>query len=123
MSSMAARFSTNRNSVNFGKARTIESRNGKDVDVYLINPSDPKTDHSLLQLEGGGWGALDFSPDDKRLLVLEDISANESYLWLADARTGEKTLITPKGGAVLEGRARAIHDDRQGLGVSPARLR
>src|SRR4051812_1426976 len=74
-------------------------RNGKDVDVYLINPSDPKTDHSLLQLEGGGWGALDFSPDDKRLLVLEDISANESYIWLADARTGEKTLLTPKGGA------------------------
>jgi dipeptidyl aminopeptidase/acylaminoacyl peptidase len=74
-------------------------RNGKDVDVYLINPSDPKTDHSLLQLEGGGWGALDFSPDDKRLLVIEDISANESYIWLADTQTGEKTLVTPKGGA------------------------
>jgi dipeptidyl aminopeptidase/acylaminoacyl peptidase len=74
-------------------------RNGKDVDLYVINPSDPKSDRKLLELEGGGWGALDFSPDDKRILVGEGISANESYLWVADASTGEKTLITPKGGA------------------------
>jgi dipeptidyl aminopeptidase/acylaminoacyl peptidase len=74
-------------------------RNGKDVDLYTINPSDPKSDRPLMQLEGGGWGALDWSPDDKRLLILEDISANESYIWMADAATGEKNLVTPKGGA------------------------
>src|SRR5947209_1953564 len=74
-------------------------RNGKDVDLYTINPSDPKSDRALMQLEGGGWGALDWSPDDKRLLVLEDISANESYIWMADSATGEKKLVTPKGGA------------------------
>lgn len=74
-------------------------RNGKDVDVYLVNPSDPKTTRMLLQVEGGGWGAEDFSPDDKRLLVGEGVSANESYIWLVDTATGEKTLITPKGGA------------------------
>jgi dipeptidyl aminopeptidase/acylaminoacyl peptidase len=74
-------------------------RDGKDVDIYLVNPADPKTDRSLLRLEGGGWNALDFSPDDRRLLVLEELSANESYLWVADAQTGEKTLLTPKGGA------------------------
>jgi dipeptidyl aminopeptidase/acylaminoacyl peptidase len=74
-------------------------RNGKDVDIFVVNPSDPKTDHVLLQLEGGGWRALDFSPDDRRLLFVEDLSANESYLWAADTQTGEKSLITPKGGA------------------------
>ncbi|HVF44648.1 MAG TPA: prolyl oligopeptidase family serine peptidase [Pyrinomonadaceae bacterium] len=74
-------------------------RNGKDVDVYLVNPSDPKTTRMLLQVEGGGWGVQDFSPDDRRLLVGEGVSANESYLWLVDASTGEKTLLTPKGGA------------------------
>ncbi|HEV7889034.1 MAG TPA: prolyl oligopeptidase family serine peptidase [Pyrinomonadaceae bacterium] len=74
-------------------------RNGKDVDVYLVNPADPKTTRMLLQVEGGGWGVEDFSPDDKKLLVGEGVSANESYLWLVDAQTGEKTLITPKGGA------------------------
>jgi dipeptidyl aminopeptidase/acylaminoacyl peptidase len=74
-------------------------RNGKDVDLYLVNPSDPKTTRMLIQVEGGGFGALDFSPDDKRLLVSEEVSANESYIWSVDTSTGEKTLITPKGGA------------------------
>ena len=72
-------------------------RTGKDVDIYIMNPSDPKTDRRLLTLEGGGWGALDWSPDDKRLIVGEYVSANESYFWIVDAATGEKTLFTPKG--------------------------
>jgi len=74
-------------------------RNGTDVDLYVTNPSDPKSDHALAELQGGGWNALDFSPDDKKILVLEGISANESYLWIVDAATGAKELITPKGGA------------------------
>ncbi|MDQ3743526.1 MAG: S9 family peptidase, partial [Acidobacteriota bacterium] len=74
-------------------------RNKKDVDLYTVNPSDPKSDRQLMQLEGGGWTALDFSPDDKQILVLEEISANESYLWIADSSTGQKKPLTPKGGA------------------------
>src|SRR5688500_18859789 len=74
-------------------------RNGKDNDLYIINPSDPQTNRLLLQVEGGGWGAADWSPDDKMILVEEFLSANESYIWLVDAATGEKTLFTPKGGA------------------------
>jgi dipeptidyl aminopeptidase/acylaminoacyl peptidase len=74
-------------------------RNGRDLDIYLINPADPKSDRMLLQLEGGGWGALGFSPDDAKLVVSEYVSANESYIWLADASTGAKELVTPKGGA------------------------
>ncbi|MEJ7577847.1 MAG: prolyl oligopeptidase family serine peptidase [Pyrinomonadaceae bacterium] len=72
-------------------------RTGKDVDIYIMNPADPKTDRRLLTLEGGGWGALDWSPDDKRVIVGEYVSANESYFWIVDAATGEKTLFTPKG--------------------------
>jgi dipeptidyl aminopeptidase/acylaminoacyl peptidase len=74
-------------------------RNGKDVDLWLMDPSDPKTDHLLAQLEGGGWIPLDWSQDDRQILVAENISANESYLWLVDAATGGKMLLTPKGGA------------------------
>jgi dipeptidyl aminopeptidase/acylaminoacyl peptidase len=79
-------------------AYTSTRRNGKDLDLYVMNPADPHTDHMLAQLEGGGWQVLDWNPDDKRLLVMEFISAAESYLWLFDSATGEKTLITPKGG-------------------------
>ncbi len=74
-------------------------RNGKDVDLYVINPADPKSDKALLQLEGGGWVAAHWSPDDLQIILGEFISANESYLWLVNASTGEKTLLTPKGGA------------------------
>jgi dipeptidyl aminopeptidase/acylaminoacyl peptidase len=77
-------------------------RDGKDVDIWLSQPAHPddsKTNRMLAQMTGGGWGALDWSSDDRQLLILEEISANESYLWLADSSSGEKTLLTPKGGA------------------------
>jgi dipeptidyl aminopeptidase/acylaminoacyl peptidase len=72
-------------------------RNGSDTDLYIIDPSDPKSDRVLLQLSGGGWGVADWSPDDRKLLLNEGVSANESYIWLVDVATGEKTLLTPKG--------------------------
>ncbi|MDQ2869580.1 MAG: S9 family peptidase [Acidobacteriota bacterium] len=72
-------------------------RNGQDTDLYVQDPSDPKTDRRLAELSGGGWQAVDWSADGKKLLVVEGISVNESYLWLVDAATGVKTLVTPKG--------------------------
>jgi dipeptidyl aminopeptidase/acylaminoacyl peptidase len=89
------RWTTAGDRVAYGTTR----RNGKDRDIHVMDPRDPQSDRELLQVEGGGWGALDWSPDDKRVLVSERISANESYLWLVDATTGQKTLLTPKGGA------------------------
>lgn len=71
-------------------------RTGKDTDLWVMNPSDPKTDRLLTKLEGGGWEPLDWSPDDKHILLLEGLSINESYLWLVDSTTGEKTEITPR---------------------------
>ncbi|HKE31875.1 MAG TPA: prolyl oligopeptidase family serine peptidase [Candidatus Angelobacter sp.] len=73
-------------------------RTAQDTDIWIMDSTDPKTDHMLLQLEGGGWGVQDWSPDNKKLLVSQEISANQSYLWLADASTGEKKLLTPKVG-------------------------
>jgi dipeptidyl aminopeptidase/acylaminoacyl peptidase len=73
-------------------------RNGTDVDLYVERPLDPETDRLLVKLEGGGWSPLDWSSDDSKILALQEISANESYLWLIDISTGEKTLITPKPG-------------------------
>ena len=79
-------------------AYTSTRRNGKDTDLYTINPTDPSTDRLLVQLEGGGWNPSDWSPDGTKIVVGEYISINESYLWLVDAETGAKTLLTPKGG-------------------------
>ena len=72
-------------------------RNGQDTDLWLMDAADPKTDHMLLQLEGGGWQPTDWSPDDKQLLLLQEVSANETYVWLVDVAAGQKKLLTPKG--------------------------
>jgi len=77
-------------------AYTSTRRTGKDTDLWVMNPADPKSDHLLTQLEGGGWQPVDWSPDDKQILLLEEISINESYLWLVDSSTGEKTAFTPR---------------------------
>jgi dipeptidyl aminopeptidase/acylaminoacyl peptidase len=74
-------------------------RTGKDTDLWVTNPADPKTDHLLAQLAGGGWQPLDWSPDDKLILLREEISINESYLWFVDKKTGEKTALTPRDAA------------------------
>ena len=71
-------------------------RTGKDTDLWVMDPSDPKSDRLLTQLEGGGWQPLDWSPDDKHILLEEELSINESYLWLVDSITGEKTALTPR---------------------------
>jgi len=75
-------------------------RTGDDVDLWEVDPANAKTDHLLARLQGGGWSALDWSRDGKKILGVEEISANETYLWILDANSGEKTVLTPKGGAV-----------------------
>ena len=73
-------------------------RTGKDTDLWVMNPVDPKSDHLLTQLAGGGWRPADWSPDDSKILLIEELSINESYLWLVDTKTGEKTAFIDRDG-------------------------
>ena len=72
-------------------------RNGKDTDIYVMNPADPKTDRLVVQLNGGGWAASDWSPDESQLVVSEVVSVNESHLHLLDVASGKLTPLTPAG--------------------------
>lgn len=96
-------------------------RDGKDMDIWVMDPSDPKSDHMLAKLEGGGWQALDWSPDEHKLLVLNEVSAEESYLWLMDASSGEKTLLTPKGSANVHYAAGRFSKEGKGIYVTTDR--
>jgi len=91
-------------------------RTGKDTDLWVMNPADPKTDHLLTKLEGGGWGPEDWSPDDSKILLKEEISLNEAYLWLVDTKTGEKTALIPggteRGDKIAYGEARFSKDGK-----------
>jgi dipeptidyl aminopeptidase/acylaminoacyl peptidase len=91
-------------------------RSGQDTDIWVMDATDAKTDHMLLQLQGGGWEATDWSPDNRKLLVVQEISANESYLWLVDVSTGEKKMLTPKtGGEEVAYSGGAFSNDGKGF--------
>ena len=83
-------------------AYTSTRRNGADTDIYVESPTDLKTDRLVAQMKGGGWDIQDWSPDDKQLLVIEEISINESYIWLVNADSGEKKELTPRPPAGAE---------------------
>jgi dipeptidyl aminopeptidase/acylaminoacyl peptidase len=91
-------------------------RTGKDTDLWVMNPTEPKSDRLLTKLEGGGWGPEDWSPDDSKILLKEEISLNESYLWLVDTKTGEKTSLMPagtrRGDKIAYGEARFSKDGK-----------
>ena len=70
-------------------------RNKKDMDIYIVNPENPGSKRCLAELQGGGFAVLDWSADDKTILAVEEISINESRLWLFDVATGKKTLLAP----------------------------
>lgn len=96
-------------------AYTSTRRTGQDNDIYLIDPLNPKSDRLLATVEGGGWYPLDWSPDDRQLVLLQFLSINESYLWLLNVETGAKTLLTPKGKEPVSYRGAAFSRDGRGL--------
>jgi dipeptidyl aminopeptidase/acylaminoacyl peptidase len=71
-------------------------RTGNDVDIWVVDPSDPASAHMIAQMEGGGWNVADWSPDGKQLVLENSVSAAESYVWLVDVGSGKKELLTPK---------------------------
>lgn len=73
---------------------TSNRRNGRDADLYIMNPREPESDRLLAEVEGGGWFPTDWSPDDSQIAVIQYISITETYLWLFDAVTGDRTRIT-----------------------------
>ncbi|MFN8653856.1 MAG: alpha/beta fold hydrolase [Gemmatimonadales bacterium] len=79
-----------------GTALAYEStrRNGTEGDLWVIDPRDPRSDRMAVRVTGTGWGARDWSPDGKMLLVGHFISVNQSELWLADVATGALTMLT-----------------------------
>ena len=71
-------------------------RSGDDVDIWIVNASDPTSARMVAQMEGGGWEVSDWSPDDKQLLLINSVSAAETSVWLLDVSSGKKELLTPK---------------------------
>lgn len=63
--------------------------------LHIADPLKPEDTRLLATLAGGGFSGFRFSPDDRKLVYLEYISANESHIWLMDVASGEKRRVTP----------------------------
>src|SRR6266496_464496 len=73
-------------------------RNGSDTDLYVVSPNDPASTRLLAQ-DSGYLKVFDWSPDDTQAVFYNWLSANESYVYTVDVKSGQKTLLTPKAGA------------------------
>jgi dipeptidyl aminopeptidase/acylaminoacyl peptidase len=68
-------------------------RNGKDRDLYVMNPLEPASLKMVAQTEGS-WSVSAWSPDDSELLAMSAVTNEEKHLWRVKVATGEKTLLT-----------------------------
>jgi dipeptidyl aminopeptidase/acylaminoacyl peptidase len=71
-------------------------RNGKDWDIYSLNPANAREDHRRILEATGTWIPLDWSPDGRHLLVVELISNAQMHLWLIDVASGGRTPLTDR---------------------------
>ncbi len=96
------------------------ARNGRDVDIWVADGQKPAS--AALAVEAkGDWEPVSFSPDGKRLLVIETISINAQRVHIADLDKKTVAALTPAEppaayrDAVLAGGNRAyVTSDRNG---------
>jgi dipeptidyl aminopeptidase/acylaminoacyl peptidase len=94
-------------------AYTSTRRNGRDNDIYVMDPAEPKSDRRICELTGGGWSVTDWSVDETKLLLLEYLSINQSRIHLLDVKTGARELLTPEtNGPVAYGDAQFARDGK-----------
>ncbi len=69
-------------------------RNGRSNDVWVMNPEKPELAELVLASpDGSSWGAVDFSPDGRELLISQYVSVTDSRIYLLDLKTKEYRLI------------------------------
>lgn len=71
------------------------ARNGKDMDIYVCDGADPASVRKVADAQGH-WGPVDWSPDDRKILVMEYISIEHTRLHVVDLESGRVEEVTPK---------------------------
>ena len=65
------------------------------TDLWLLDPLQPERKRKIAALPGGGWSGFQWSPDDRQLVALEYLSANQSAVWLINPGDGARRKILP----------------------------
>jgi dipeptidyl aminopeptidase/acylaminoacyl peptidase len=90
------------------------SRDGASYDIDVVEPESGALPHLAVAGDGVPWYPLDWSPDDRKLLVLKHVSAAEDYLYVVDLGTGQKREVEPSSSKTAIAAAKFSRD---GTGV------
>jgi dipeptidyl aminopeptidase/acylaminoacyl peptidase len=88
------------------------ARNGRDSDLYVMDPRDPRTARKVIDREGGGWAIVDFAPDGKTALVGQYLSVQDSEIYSLDLASGTLTQLTVDKEKIAWGEAKYGPDGR-----------
>ncbi|UCG29464.1 MAG: S9 family peptidase [candidate division WOR-3 bacterium] len=86
-------------------------RNRRDYDIYLGDLRGEKS-FRLIMRKGGYWYPVEFSPDDRKLLVKQYVSSDESYYYIIDMKNEKATPMHNDTAKVSYGTARWSPDMR-----------
>jgi dipeptidyl aminopeptidase/acylaminoacyl peptidase len=76
------------------------ARDGVNHDIYIVEPAAGTLPHLAVTGDDDAWYPLDWSPDDRKLLVLKYVSIGEGYLYVVDLTSGQKREVDPAPGKV-----------------------
>ena len=71
------------------------ARDGMSYDIDVVEPETGTLPHLAVTGDGAAWYPLDWSPDDRKLLVLKFVSVAEGYLYVVDLGSGQKREVDP----------------------------
>jgi dipeptidyl aminopeptidase/acylaminoacyl peptidase len=83
---------------------------GTSRDIEVIDPESGALPRLALSGDGAAWYPLEWSPDDRKLLVLKSVSIAESYLYIVDLGSGQRREVEPAPGKVRIAGARFSRD-------------
>jgi dipeptidyl aminopeptidase/acylaminoacyl peptidase len=97
-------------------AFTSTRRDGRSNDVWLMPADDPAAARLVLQSpDGTFWGASDWHPDGRRLLIANRVSVADSRIHLLDPLSGSNQRLA--GGPDSPGSYLPLGFDREARGV------
>ncbi len=76
------------------------ARDGISHDIDIVDPESGALPHLAVSGDSAAWYPLDWSPDDRKLLVLKYVSVAEGYLYVIDLYGGPKREVDPSGDKV-----------------------
>ena len=88
------------------------ARDGVSTDINIVEPEAGSLPRLAVTADGdaGAWYPLDWSPDDRKLLVLKYLSISEAYLYVVDLSSGQKHEVEQAPSKVGIGGAKFSRD-------------